>query len=234
MWHLTTHQFTRLWAEISSAPMPYPLRRRDSAATLDEQATHLRQLDDWAHSVSDNRLAGALAVLSDPDLTVEATVTVDCGRRDLRLLGARRGATAVLAEQVCGEVDDINRDIRVFAGAADELAGTLMQAIPDVRSGAQRTMSVHEDDLTAELDPTVWQQVRSTDTSRARTLLRAPREGVGHLAVLRRAEEVGALRWVDVVDDGRYLIHGDGHLQIRPASHAGVHRELSRCLAAAR
>ncbi|MDG3011281.1 hypothetical protein G4X40_14085 [Rhodococcus sp. D2-41] len=231
---MSAHQFARLWAEVSSTPMPYPLRRRESAPTVDEQRAHQRELDDWADALDDKRLRGALAVLSAPDVAIEATVSVDGGRRDLRLLGARRASTAVLAEQVCGEAGEVNRDIRVFTGAADELAGSLMQAIPDVRPGAQRTMSLHEDDLTSEPDPSVFQQVRSTDTSRARTLLRAPRQGVGHIAVLRHDNEVGALRWVDVAEDGRYLIHGDGHLQIRPASLSGIHRELSRCLAGAR
>ncbi|KQY38715.1 hypothetical protein ASD42_10170 [Nocardia sp. Root136] len=217
-WHFTPDQFALTWARTDGDRIPYPLAVRASARDTVERAAQQPALEAWCARTLDADLAAALRVLAKPEIRVEV-----CGHAPapVRMLGAVTADVAVLAVQDPGTAPDRGGSVHVQVGSTKRLAAQVFSRlpaqppglIPRITAPATRVEEDSRDLVTAPV-------AGPSDAARIRRLLQRPRSGIGQILVAAGSDPkpTGVLSWIDLTDDGRYLVHASRHIDITPAT----------------
>ncbi|MFC6013882.1 ESX secretion-associated protein EspG [Nocardia lasii] len=217
-WHFTPDQFALAWARTDGDRIPYPLAVRASARDTVERAAQQPALEAWCAHTLDADLAAALRVLAKPEIRVEV-----CGYAPtpVRMLGAVTGDVAVLAVQQPGTAPDRGGPLHVQVGSTKRFAAQVFSRIPGRTPGVVPRVTapatrVHEDSRDLVTMPVAG----PSDAARIRKILQRPRDGIGQILIAAGSDEkpVGVLSWIDLTDDGRYLVHAGRHIDIIPAT----------------
>lgn len=216
-WSLTPDEFAHVWRQADLDRLPYPLRVLESPRTqVDAEALStelVRRLP------PDPDRDTCLRILADPHTRVIAIGTAAEPGRELRVLGCVVHDRAVLAVQEPGRTAEFGGTIRLSIGHSAKLGARLAALLPKSRAGRQpaRTAS-----LAAIRDTeTVLQEERAAVP--IRRMLRARHTAQGHIRIeahLDRPKPPPAVHytWLDVENDGRYLLKADDTVHIVPAS----------------
>lgn len=234
-WELRSDQFMTLWEATDLDRMPYPLRHRSAAATMDDRAVLERRLRDWHSALDDRKLTACIQALRRPDYSV--TVFVPDETATIRRRGCVRGGIAVVAEQKHGPVGcgDIVIRFGHDTDAANRhwLATALTAGLPDTPPGSIRALSSPPEGLERRQSGStmVLHGIAVPDGDRIRRLLIRPHDAEGYVCLLgprRGLDEpvVDEMAWFDIADDGRYLHFVDHKVHLRAASPDDLRREL--------
>ncbi|CAM2777766.1 ESX secretion-associated protein EspG [Skermania piniformis] len=208
------------WRSFGADP-PYPFQYR---STTSEMARYTRQCISASEQFEDQldeALYQAFVVMMNPDVRIHVCGLVGPGDADkVRLYAAMRGADAVLAQQNPGAGRTSGGSVRVTRVQRVGCGDAVARALPNVRAGTQKRIDVDHDELPAGDGPepraTSWLRPADagpTPVADATRLLARPRTGIGRIEVYPGAS-LGArdtgdgrdVRWLDVLDDGRYLL----------------------------
>ncbi|WP_240505046.1 ESX secretion-associated protein EspG [Nocardia mangyaensis] len=229
-WHVSPDQFALAWARTDGDRIPYPLAVRASARDTLERAAQQPALDAWCATTLDADLSAALRVLAKPEIRVE--VRGQAGGQ-VRMLGAVTGDVAVLAVQAPGTAEDRGGPVHVQVGSTKRFAAQVFTRMPAHPIGIGPALSapaarVREDSRDLVTAPVAG----PSEAARVRKLLQRPRCGIGQILVGAGADEAptGVLSWIDVTDDGRYLVHAARHVDITPATPQSATDWLRRLL----
>lgn len=211
---MTPDQFAMAWSRTDGDRIPYPLAVRLSARDTAERAAQLPALTDWCERTLDADLEAALRVLARPDVCVEVfgeRTGEDGVTKPVRVLGAASGNVAVVASQRPGSERDRGAELTVIAGGATSLPGRVVSMLPGCPAGTGPRLNAPLSRVIEDSRNLVTMPVAGpTEPTRIRKLLRQRRDGIGQIVVsVRRDEELdpfGVLCWVDVAEDGRYLV----------------------------
>ncbi|AHH21140.1 EspG family protein [Nocardia nova SH22a] len=209
-WTLTPDQFALAWQRIDGDRIPYPLAVRLSARDSVERAAQLPGLTEWSETCLDPDLEAALRILARPAVLIE--VFGEHGADPVRVLGASSGQVTVVAAQRPGAAADRGGDVRLFVGNAKSFAARVVSLLPENAPGAQPRRTAPLDRVREDSRDLVTVPVAGpSTTARMRRLLKQPRDGIGQIVVsARRADDsvrpLGVLCWMDVADDGRYVV----------------------------
>ena len=217
-WTLTPDQFALAWQRIDGDRIPYPLAVRLSARDSVERAAQLPELAEWSGKCLDPDLEAALRILACPAVRIEVFGEQGAGAqgngaaRAVRVLGAASGHVAVVAAQRHGTASDRGGDVRLFVGNMKSMAARVISLLPENVPGSQPPRTAPLDRVREDSRDLVTVPVAGpSTTARMRRLLKQPRDGIGQIVVsARRVDDsmrpLGVLCWMDVVDDGRYVV----------------------------
>lgn len=212
-WTLSSAQFAALWESVTTLDrLPYPITHRDTEPDLAAYERAQSELRQWRTGV-DPHLRAALATVQHP--TVRVQVYAEAAT-PIRLLGAARNGGATLVEQSPGPDRDFGGDVTVFTGPDHALAGSIMQALPPNRPGRSTTLTAYQHEVRHPDRSAVLHTVESSAATRLRQLLLRPRVCTGFITVESTGSATAQLSWIDVAQDGRYLLRGDDVLQVQP------------------
>ncbi|NLE79038.1 MAG: ESX secretion-associated protein EspG [Rhodococcus sp.] len=238
-WELRSDQFMILWEATDLDRMPYPLRHRSSATTMDARAMVERQLRAWHASLDDPKLMACIQALRHPDYSVTVFVPDEADDHAegsaleetaaVRRRGCVRGRIAVMAEQLPGPVGHGTIVLQVSHGTDAEnrrwLATQLTAGLPDVPPGNIRSLSSTPEGLERRQagSTMVLHNSAVPDGDRMRRLLTRPHTSNGYVCLLgprHGLDEplVDEMAWFDIADDGRYLHFVDHQVRLRAVS----------------
>lgn len=227
-WTFTQDQFAYAWELADADRMPYPLSVRPSARTEDERAEHLRDLRPWRDETVDANLQVALRLLARAPIRLTAFGTDGDGR--VRVLGAASGPTAT----VIGQAADDQGGLNLWLGMRDDFVTQFAAKFPERPAGSEPPRTAPFDDVQSEpgmlASPTM-----ATESKHIRRILRAPKTGLGYLLAELQLEPHAPpverpLSWVDVTDDGRYLVRPGDEVGLIPAAPEIVIAKLRELL----
>ncbi|MEV5650378.1 ESX secretion-associated protein EspG [Nocardia sp. NPDC052254] len=212
-WTLTPDQFALAWQRIDGDRIPYPLAVRLSARDSVERAAQLPALTEWSDTCLDPDLEAALRILARPAVLIEVFGEQGAdAAHPVRVLGAASGQVTVVAAQRHGTAADRGGDVRLFVGNATSFAARVISLLPENVPGSQPRRTAPLDRVREDSRDLVTVPVSGpSTTARMRRLLKQPRDGIGQIVVsARRADDsmrpLAVLCWLDVVDDGRYVV----------------------------
>ncbi|MDG3010418.1 hypothetical protein G4X40_09695 [Rhodococcus sp. D2-41] len=213
-WVLSSAQFASLWESVTTLDrLPYPVTHRDTEPDLTAYERAQTELRHWCAGV-DPQLRAALDTVQHPSVRVQVYAEA---ATPIRLLGAARAGVATLIEQAAGPDREFGGEVRVFTGPAHAIAGSIMQALPANRPGRTTALTAHHDEVRRPDRGAVLQTVESSAATRLRQLLLRARVCTGFVTVESAGSSATThLTWLDVAQDGRYLLRGDDVLHAQP------------------
>lgn len=220
-WTLTPDQFALAWQRIDGDRIPYPLAVRLSARDSVERAAQLPALTEWSDECLDPDLEAALRILACPPICIEVFGEQGADEvHPVRVLGAASGHITVVAAQRPGSAPDRGGDVRLFVGNSTTFAARVISLLPENIPGTQPRRTAPLDRVREDSRDLVTVPVAGpSTTARMRRLLKQPRDGIGQIVVsARRSDDsmrpLGVLCWMDVVDDGRYVVRTRAEVDI--------------------
>ncbi|MFD4403333.1 ESX secretion-associated protein EspG [Nocardia sp. NPDC058499] len=227
-WTWEPDTFAAHWFDEGNDRMPAPLRYRSRFPTVGGFEAHRAAVRAGADIDERERIGLLVHTLTQCDMRIEilfGSVKHRGGdghtRKDLRVVGARTYAHAVVLSQTAVRGED--SDIRAQLLRADQLPAALAAALPPCEPGRDKPATFDLADVKpaeghfADTDP------RSPRRKFAQ-LARRPADGGGR-AILRLGNfhaphnRYRALQWFDITGDGRYLEHRNRtHLEFRSAT----------------
>ncbi|MEV3964832.1 ESX secretion-associated protein EspG [Nocardia sp. NPDC050193] len=231
-WTWEPDTFAAHWFDEGNDRMPTPLRYRSRFATIDEFEVHRAAVRAGGDIDEQERIRLLVHTLAQCDMRIEilfGSVKHRGGdgrtRKDLRVVGARTYAHAVVLSQTAVRGED--SDIRAQLLRPDQLPVALAAAVPPCVPGRGKPTTF---DL-ADVRPA--ETIHPSADSRSprhlfQQLARRPADGGGQ-AILRLGNfhaahnRHRALQWFDIAGDGRYVEQRNRtHLELRPASTEGL------------
>lgn len=216
-WSLTPDEFAHVWRQADLDRLPYPLRVLESPRTERDASTLRAELARRLPPDPDRDTC--LRILADPHTRVIAIGGAAEPGRELRALGCVVYDRAVLAVQEPGRTPEFGGTIRLSIGHSAKLGNRLAALLPKSRAGRHpaRTAST----AAVRDTETVVQEERAA--APIRKLLNAPHTAQGHIRIeahLDRPKPPPAVHytWLDLQNDGRYLLKADDTVHIVPAS----------------
>lgn len=230
-WVFTPDQFALAWESTGFDRYPYPLSIRLSARTEDERAGQIGALQRWRDRTVDGDVEAALRILAQPASRVEVFGLVGTDvSRPVRVLGATAGDTGVVVAQSCGG------ELAVSMGHAESMPARVVGVLPKSQPGRgpERTAPLAE--VQRDSRDVITASVRTKSVAgQVRRVLNLPRDGIGQLLVGTRLNEgvdraLHSLSWIDVANDGRYLVRTRDDVEVIPASNEVFAKEIRRTL----
>ncbi|WP_040789525.1 ESX secretion-associated protein EspG [Nocardia paucivorans] len=218
-WTFTPDEFAHIWRETDLDRIPYPLRILETPRT-DRDAEVLRaELDRRLPLGGDPDLSACLRILAAPHTRMVAIGETAGPSGEIRALACTVYDRAVLAVQEPGRTPDFGGSVRVSIGHSSRLGTRFTALLPAAPPGRQpsRTASataVRDEETVVPTDPAA---------PRIRRLLRARHTARGHIRIETRLDRPIPppplhYTWLDVADDGRYLLRTDENVHMAPAS----------------
>ncbi|MFD4265823.1 ESX secretion-associated protein EspG [Rhodococcus sp. NPDC058481] len=243
-WDLDPLEFDLVWRQFGRDRLPYPLQYHST----DELASDFRRSRALAaaevRTRMDEDLYRAFAVLADPSAHV-AMFGLDSmnamREKVIRIhAGVREGVGAV-AVQEPGADGKSGAGIRLTLLDAEDVPRQLVRALPSARAGVRAPLSVDAAELgdrvggsylTGSHALTVPQQV-SAYVDRPRRATGEVTATPGPAVDTRPSPRAQGFRWIDFVDDGRYLTRQADRLTVEPASDAVMVTQIERLIESA-
>lgn len=218
-WTFTPDEFAHIWRETDLDRIPYPLRVLETPRTERAAEVLRAELDRRLPLGADPDLSACLRILAAPHTRMAAVGGTDRPGGEIRILACAVYDRAVLAVQAPGRTPDFGGSIRVSIGHSARLGARVTALLPAAPPGRQpsRTASaaaVRDEETVVPTEPAA---------PRIRRLLRAPHTARGHIRVEPRLDRPAPppslhYTWLDVEDDGRYLLRTDENVHMAPAS----------------
>jgi hypothetical protein len=216
-WSLTPDEFAHVGRQADLDRLPYPLRVLESPRT--ERDAQLLRAELAQRLPPNPDLDACLRILAAPHTRVIAIGATAEPGRELRALGCVVYDRAVLAVQEPGRTPEFGGTVRLSIGHSAKLGARLAAVLPDSRAGRQpaRTASA----AAVRDTETVVQEERAA--APIRKLLRAPHTAQGHIRIEAHLDQPKPppplhYTWLDLANDGRYLLKADESVHIVPAS----------------
>ncbi|WP_227980523.1 ESX secretion-associated protein EspG [Nocardia spumae] len=228
-WSFTPDEFAHIWRETDLDRHPFPLRILETPRTEDEATNLRKQLDTRLPLGADPDLSACLRILAAPHTRVVAIGGAHTPGSEIRAVGAAIYDHAVLAVQEPGRTPGFGGPIRVSIGHTAKLGARIAALLPDCPAGGEPARSAPSN------------AVRDEDRSRPapqpapriRRLLLKPHTAEGHIRIeagLDRATPPAPLyyTWIDVAEDGRYLLKAGDEVHIVPADRLQIGTHLQK------
>ncbi|WP_280400788.1 ESX secretion-associated protein EspG [Nocardia carnea] len=216
-WSLTPDEFAHVWRQADLDRLPYPLRVLETPRT--ERDARVLHADLARRLPPDPDLEACLRILAAPHTRVIAIGGAAAPGRELRALGCVVYDRAVLAVQEPGRTAEFGGTVTLSIGHRAKLGARLAALLPESPAGRQpaRTAST----AAVRDTETVVQQERAA--APIRKLLCAPHTARGHIRIeahldLPKPPPALHYTWLDLENDGRYLLKADETVHIVPAS----------------
>lgn len=225
-WILTPDEFSYVWAnETSLDRRPYPVNLAPASAVRTESELDALRLPQRFARQADPDLAAALMLCARPDATA---VTIS-GERPALLRNGDQPHT----EQILGFAAVIDHHAAVLHATptkvtvhmchARDLGGRLVQLIGSARPGAHGPFHQPQDAVLT--DAPLSGCDGDGDAARFRAALREPVDARGFITVTVAPDEPMSpptlhRSWLDIRDDGRYLLTTADVLTLAPVSDA--------------
>lgn len=236
-WQFTGLEFSILWETIGRDRLPYPLRFRPAAETMDELTAQRRRAGAHLSCVLDDRLHHVLGVLANPDARVE--VSGFHGQRmstATRLHGAVAGDLGVLLAQLPGRTVDCGSDVVLTVARPSAIPRMLVDHLPTCPAGSERGVSIETSKPNGKQG-----FLRSVDGARASEevsrFFGRERTSIGEVTVYpggavdsRPTDDGMTFHWYDYAGDGRYIITAGETVSARSASTEMTEAEIARNL----
>lgn len=230
-WEFTPDEFMHVWTETGQDRYPFPLRLISSARWESEYEKIASELRGRLPIGKDPDLSAALRVAADPDSTLTLFGT---RLRPVRAYGAIVTTVGVALVQRPGPTPEFGGNIVVRVGAPEVVPRVFGYVLGELPEGGHPPLVESIDHLRETYG--AWTGSKPQAADRMRRLLRAPRDGAGHIEVRHGLHDSRPfppryLSWFDVTDDGRYVYrqrYRDFHID--PISHAELCGELTRMI----
>ncbi|MEU4414545.1 ESX secretion-associated protein EspG [Nocardia salmonicida] len=229
-WTFTADEFAHVWRESGQDRMPFPLRVLESPRT-ENDADRLRAgLRDRLPG-GDPDLAACLRIIAEPHVRVVLVGGAHTPGSEIRLLACAVYDHAVLVVQDPSTRPDYGGSVRVSIGHTAGIGARVAACLPDTPPGREpareaATDAVRDEEAVLATHPAV---------PRIQRLLRKPHTAEGHIRI-----ETGLDRpapsppvhysWIDVANDGRYLLRAGETVHVVPASTGQLAAQLQRRL----
>ncbi|MBJ8346360.1 ESX secretion-associated protein EspG [Antrihabitans sp. YC2-6] len=221
-WVFTADEFAHVWRETGLDRYPAPLRIVETAPTADAAALIRAEFDRRMPLRANPELSVALRIAAQPSSRVK--VIAD----PIRALGCVVGTAGVIITQA--------QTVSVALVKPNALARTIVAALPVTRPGRRPPMSASVEELRGDGPTEIMRDPSHRPVVEpVRKLLAASRSRTGHVGI-----EYGLTRdhaavpkffsWIDVIDDGRYLVRNGQNVDITPIDDATLVGELERGL----
>ncbi len=237
-WSFEDEEFAALWFGPANDRMLYPLHYLSRFGHVNERDTYWEQV---RHKYSEqgrltwnqaDLLRRAFTVLTDPEVWAEIHGVSDQAG-PIRVAAARHDRHAALAIQFTRRPR-----IELSIVSSDRLSAVLAAVLPNCSPGRQPAQAFAAADLYPERQPVLNYSGESTPLQRYRRLVRRPASGAGVVTVFRgprnrggeQPRKVGAVRWYDIHDDGRYMETGSRTVTVQPADTPAIQAAIARLL----
>ncbi|WP_040834167.1 ESX secretion-associated protein EspG [Nocardia brevicatena] len=218
-WTFTPDEFAHMWRETGLDRIPYPLRVLESPRTERDAEILRAELDHRLPLGADPDLSACLRILAAPHTRMAVVGDTDRPGGEIRALACAVYDRAVLVVQAPGSTPDFGGSIRVSIGHSARLGtriATLLPGTPPGRRPAHTasTAAVRDEETVVPTEPAAL---------RIRKLLRARHTAEGHIRIEPRLDRPAPppplhYTWLDVQNDGRYLLRTDENVHMTPAS----------------
>ncbi|WP_327147947.1 ESX secretion-associated protein EspG [Nocardia sp. NBC_01329] len=216
-WSLTPDEFAHVWRRADLDRIPYPLRVLESPRT--ESDARLLRAELAQRFPADPDLDACLRILALPHTRVIAIGGSPEPGREVRALGCVVHDRGVLAVQAPGRTREFGGPVQLSIGHSGKLGARLAALLPKAPAGRYPARSASA--AAVRDTETVIQEERAAPL--IRKLLYAPHTADGHIRIeahLDRPNPPPPLHytWLDVENDGRYLLKADENVHLVPAS----------------
>ncbi|NLE79823.1 MAG: ESX secretion-associated protein EspG [Rhodococcus sp.] len=210
------------WRSFGVDHPHYPFQYRPTSETMDEYERECLTAAQRFQSQLDDDLYWAFVTMLNPEARIYACGFTGPGEAEkVRAYVAVRGPHAVLMRQDPGPDHGCGGTVHLSRLPHGRCGDAIAHALPTVDPGRRPRIDVDMRDLENEPEdefatPTSWlheQSTQATPKQELEQLLDLPRVGVGRVEVYsgatigaRDTVRVREVRWVDVADDGRYLV----------------------------
>ncbi|MFC6013220.1 ESX secretion-associated protein EspG [Nocardia lasii] len=229
-WTFTADEFAHVWRESGQDRMPFPLRVLESPTT-EQDAARLRAGLSRRLPGGDPDLAACLRILAEPHARVVLVGGAHTPGSEIRLIACAVYDHAVLAVQEPGNRPDYGGTVRLSIGHTAGIGARVTACLPDTPPGREpareaATDAVRDEETVLATHPAV---------PRIQRLLRRPHTAEGHIRIetgLDRAVPNPPVHysWIDVANDGRYLLRAGETVHVVPASTGQLAAQLQRRL----
>ncbi|MFR9751585.1 ESX secretion-associated protein EspG [Nocardia sp. 004] len=228
-WTFTPDEFAHIWCETGSDRLPFPLRVIATPGTENEAEQLRITLAERLPARSDPDLSACLRILAEPHTRIVVVGGTNQPGNELRLLAACVYDHAVLAVQRPGTTPDFGGHVDISIGHSAKLGKRIAALLPPAPPGTEPARVASDD---AVRDEQAVAAPRSV-AARIRRLLLAPHTAEGHIRIEMRLDRPAQpppihYTWIDVNDDGRYLIRAGGEVHITPASPEQIAVQLQK------
>lgn len=252
---MSTWQFDPLayqvgWRSFGVDRPHYPFQFRPSSATADEYDSECLAAARRFRNMLDDDLYWAFVTMLSPEARVYACGFAGAGdAAKVRIYAAVRGAHAVVVSQEPGPDHRCGGTVRVTRLPHRNCGQAVLQALPAIGAGSHSRIDVDRLSLETEAEddfdtPASWLRSSAPNTTPKQdfeSLLSRPRVGVGRVEVyagptIAQRDTGGArdLRWVDIADDGRYLVaQGPRTVSVLPGTADVFEAQIQKLVTAA-
>ncbi|ONM50599.1 ESX secretion-associated protein EspG [Nocardia donostiensis] len=230
-WEFTPDEFMHVWAETGLDRYPLPLNLLSSVRWEDEYDKLSAEIRARRPVGSDPDLTAVLRVAADPDSSFALFGT---RKRPVRAYGAIFTDTGVTLVQRPSPTPEFGGNVLIETGSPAIVPRVFAAVLGELPKG-RRPPLVESLDKLGDTD-VGWTSSKPQVVDHMRRLLKAPRDGSGHIEARHGLHDrtplpPSYLSWFDVTDDGRYLYrqrYRDFHID--PISHDELRTELARMI----
>ncbi|MFC7451233.1 ESX secretion-associated protein EspG [Rhodococcus daqingensis] len=243
-WDLEPLEFDLVWGQLGRDRLPYPLQYRPAEKLASDFRRSRAVAAANLRARMDEDLYRAFAVLAEPAAHL-AVFGIDSmnslQEKVIRIHAGVRDGIGAVAVQEPGDGRESGAGIRLTLLDATGVAREVVNAMPSAGAGVRAPLSVDASELgrrpggsylTASHSLTVPQRVAG--------YFDRPRRSTGEITATpgpaldtRPSPQARGFRWIDFVDDGRYLTRHEERLTAEPASEAVLEAQIGRLIAAA-
>ncbi|MFC4605201.1 ESX secretion-associated protein EspG [Rhodococcus kronopolitis] len=240
-WQLSALEFAVLWERLGRDRLPYPFRFRGTAGTLAQFQAQRAEAARRVLARIDEPMYEALTALAEPAVRIEL-----CGLHGdrfesmVRVHAGIRCGWATVAVQQPGSDPHAGADVRLTVVPACDVGTAVVRAVPPVSPGRHPAVSVPRVPSLARRGTVMSPAARRPGGDRREEFFTRPRTGLGEVTVFagpaydnRPGGDGDGFHWIDLAEDGRYLVHGAETVHARPAGHADLAAQLLPLVAAA-
>lgn len=233
-WSFSPDEFAYAWERTGLEGYPYPIRVLESPRTRDEFEALRRVLATRRARFADTALSSALRIAAEPTVRVETFGVAPDGSDPIRVLAGIHGPAAVVISQAGGTTAEFGGPLSIELTSPDRVAHRIVESVPTAERGRAGACSASAVQVNGERSGSVLVSAqRRSGAAQVRKRLAMPRVRTGEVAVTRdesASERTRYLAWIDVVDDGRYLVRNGVDVAIAPASSEEFAAALRRML----
>ncbi|MBO0853446.1 MAG: ESX secretion-associated protein EspG [Nocardia sp.] len=227
-WSFTPDEFAHIWRETDLDRYPFPLRVLETPGTEHEARSLRAQLEARMPLGQDADLTACLRILAAPRTRVALIGGPHTPGDEIRALGAVIYDHAVLAVQKPGRTPDFGGRITISIGHTAKLGARIAALLPDCPAGRHPAHSARSAAVRDENEPRP-----GPAPHRIRRLLSKRHTAEGHIRIeagLDQPTPAPTLyyTWIDVADDGRYLLRAGEEVYITPANRRQIAEHLHK------